>query len=594
MAWLSFFKNVWLVDFEFSQPGGEKPSVVCMVAREFFTGRLLRCWQDELGGPPFDTRPDSLFVAFYSSAEWGCHLALGWPLPARVLDLYAEFRCITSGLNRPNGSGLLGALSYFGLDALDAVEKDAMRQLVIRGGPWTADEKRAILDYCQTDVDSLARLLPAMLPQIDFPRALIRGRFMAAVARMEYTGVPIDVPALVRIQRQWEGIQDRLITCIDRGLRIYAGRTFKADRFEEWLAQRGITWPRLSSGALALDDDTFKEMARSHPEITPLRELRMSLSQMRLNELAIGSDGRNRCLLSPFASRTGRNQPSNTKFIFGPAVWLRGLICPHPGQAVAYLDYEQQEFGIGAALSGDRAMRDAYQSGDPYLTFAKQAGAVPVHATKTSHKTERDLFKLCALGVQYGMGADSLARRIVKPAATGRELLALHRRTYPTYWRWSDAVQDFALLRGYLETVFGWRVHVGPDANPRSLRNFPLQGNGAEMLRLACCLATERGILVAAPVHDALLVEGPADGIEDTVARTQEAMREASELVLPGFPLRADAKIVRYPDRYMDERGRRFWEVVWGLVDEETRCIAGDTSDVSRVITPPLLFSLSR
>jgi DNA polymerase I-like protein with 3'-5' exonuclease and polymerase domains len=256
------------------------------------------------------------------------------------------------------------------------------------------------------------------------------------------------------------------------------------------------------------------------------------------------------------------------------------------------LDYEQQEFGIGAALSGDKAMRDAYLSGDPYLTFAKQAGAVPAHATKTSHKTERDLFKLCTLGVQYLMGADSLARRIGKPAATGRELLALHRRTYPTYWRWSDAVQDFAMLRGYLETVFGWRIHVGPNANPRSLRNFPLQGNGAEMLRLACCLATERGIMVCAPVHDALLVEGPADAIEDTVARTQEAMREASVLVLPGFPLRTEAKTVRYPDRYMDERGRRFWELVWGLMEEETRCVTGDTSVVSRVIPPRLLFSL--
>jgi hypothetical protein len=63
MEWLSFFKNVWLVDFEFNQPEGEKPSVVCMVAREFFAGRLLRCWQDELGAPPFDTRPDSLLPA---------------------------------------------------------------------------------------------------------------------------------------------------------------------------------------------------------------------------------------------------------------------------------------------------------------------------------------------------------------------------------------------------------------------------------------------------------------------------------------------------------------------------------------------------
>src|SRR5262249_60458034 len=104
------------------------------------------------------------------------------------------------------------------------------------------------------------------------------------------------------------------------------------------------------------------------------------------------------------------------------------------------------------------------------------------------------------------------------------------------------------------------------EANPRSLRNFPMQANGAEMLRLACCLATERGIEVCAPVHDALLVEGPADAIQEVVARTQGAMREASELVLGGFALQADAKVVRHPSRYMDEGGRAMWDTVMALL----------------------------
>jgi hypothetical protein len=86
------------------------------------------------------------------------------------------------------------------------------------------------------------------------------------------------------------------------------------------------------------------------------------------------------------------------------------------------------------------------------------------------------------------------------------------------------------------------------------------------MLRLACCLATERGVNVVAPVHDALMVEGPADAIEEIVSRTQEAMAEASEIVLGGFRLRSDAKIVRWPDRYMDGRGREFWGRVMALL----------------------------
>jgi hypothetical protein len=88
------------------------------------------------------------------------------------------------------------------------------------------------------------------------------------------------------------------------------------------------------------------------------------------------------------------------------------------------------------------------------------------------------------------------------------------------------------------------------------------------MMRLACCLATERGIAVCGVVHDALLVEAPREAIGTAVADTQTAMREASEAVLPGFPLRTEAQIVRYPERYRDPRGADVWAVVARLLAE--------------------------
>ena len=577
---LSDFAEIWLCDFEFAAPPGERPKPVCMVAREFRSARTLRLWADELARlqrPPFAVGPNSVFIAYYASAELGCFLALNWPAPARILDLYAEFRCLTSGLTVPCGNGLLGALSWFGLDGLAAVEKDAMRQRAQRGGPYTAEERRALLDYCESDVDALARLLPAVLPKIDMPRALLRGRYMAAVARMEWTGIPIDAGALATLRENWTAIQDRLIERIDAGRGVYQGRTFKAERFAAWLIEQGIPWPRLASGALDLSHDCFHDMGRAYPDqVSPIRELRTALSQLRLESLAVGSDARNRCLLSPFGSRTGRNQPSNAAFAFGPSTWLRGLIRPEPGKALAYVDYEQQEFGIAAALSGDTAMMHAYTSGDPYLTFAKQAGAIPRDGAKNAHKAERERFKVLSLAVQYGMGAESLARKLDESPARGRELIGLHRRTYPRYWQWSDAVEMTAILTGKLQAAFGWTIHVGPNANPRSLRNFPLQGNGGEMLRVACILATERGIRVCAPIHDALLIEADTNEIDDAVAATQAAMQEASEIVLAGFRLRTDAKIVRHPDRYSDPRGARFWRTVWELIGDDTRC-AGAT-----------------
>ena len=157
-------------------------------------------------------------------------------------------------------------------------------------------------------------------------------------------------------------------------------------------------------------------------------------------------------MLSAFRARTGRNQPSNTKFIFGPSVWLRGLIKPPPGHAIAHIDWRTQEFGIAAALSGDAAMQAAYQSGDVYLAFAKQAGAIPDDATKTSHGAPRQLFKQVVLGVQYGMGADGLAARIGQPPIVARDLLRAHRETYRTFWRWSDGAVDTAMLTGALHT----------------------------------------------------------------------------------------------------------------------------------------------
>ena len=321
------FKEVWLVDFEFGAPPGDIQEPVCLVAWELKSGRKLRLWRDEFGAtPPYSIGTDSLFVAYFASAEIGCHLALGWPVPERVLDLFVEFRNETNGLQTISGASLLGALAQYGLDGIGAAEKDEMRDLILRGGPWSDAERLAVLDYCQTDVEALARLLPAMLPRIDLPRALLRGRYMTAVARMEYNGVPIDVPTLNLLRQHWTNIQDALIADIDTAYGVFDGRTFKGDKFAQFLAKQGIPWPRLESGRLDMSDDTFRQMARANPLVSPLRELRSSLSEMRLADLAVGrDDGRNRTLLSPFRARSGRNQPSNSKFIFGPSVWLRGL-----------------------------------------------------------------------------------------------------------------------------------------------------------------------------------------------------------------------------------------------------------------------------
>jgi DNA polymerase-1 len=575
---LEAFDQIWICDTEYTAVAGRQPVPICLVARDLRSGREFRLWQDqlaELPAAPFRTDNKALFVAYAVAAEFSVFHALGWKAPSRVLDLFVEFRAMTNGVNTPSGAGLLGALVYHALPAMEGAEKKAMRDLAIRGGPFTEDERRALLDYCAEDVDALERLLPRMLPKIDLPRALLRGRYGWAVAAMEHRGVPIDVPMFEHLRGRWKHIQEALVSEVDQRYGVFEGTTFKRNKFTSWLTAKGLPWPRLDSGELDLKDDTFRSMAKAYPAVAELRELRASLGQMRLfDDLAIGPDGRNRTGIMPFRSKTGRNQPSNAKFIFGPSRWLRSLIKPSEGRAVAYLDYSQQEFGIAAALSGDAAMTDAYRSGDPYLAFGKQAGAIPSDGTKASHAADRALFKACVLAVQYGMGEVGLATKIGKSLDIARQLLRLHRETYPVFWKWSQSAVDRAILTGRLETVFGWPIHVGvcddpkKGANARSLSNFPCQANGAEMLRLGCCMLVEAGIGLCAPIHDAVLIEADIGSIDAAVAHSRAIMGEASRVVLGGFEIGTDYKVVHWPDRYVDEGGEMFWNTVTRLAGE--------------------------
>lgn len=192
------FHEVWCADFEFCQLPGELPTPICVVATELNSDRWIRLFGDQLPSTaPYSCGDDSLFVAFSASADLLCHVALGWELPRHVFDLYAEFRVDTNSVDKVDQrASLLSALSYFYIPHIAAEQKDQMRSLAERGGPWTESERASLLRYCESDVVALPALLRKLLDKNRFAQALERGRYIKAVARMEAAGIPIDIGML--------------------------------------------------------------------------------------------------------------------------------------------------------------------------------------------------------------------------------------------------------------------------------------------------------------------------------------------------------------------------------------------------------------
>jgi hypothetical protein len=577
------FKTVVVVDFEFIP----RVKVVCVAWEELRSGRTGRLWYDQFGGePPYPIGPDSLFIAYNAQADLGAHLMLSWELPCRVLDPYFEFRLRTSGIWPPkHHRRLLEAVTFYGLPSIDAVEKEEMRKLVLRGPPWSVQERNAILEYCASDVKAEKQLFFAMAPDIDWPRALFRGRYAAALVHTDEVGMPLDKDLVERLDRHQDALIDGMIAEVDQGYGIFEGRTFKYEGFDRWRIKEGIDeWPLTESGRLDLRDETLKDMSETYPQVKPIRHVRQSLAAMRLYPHGVSEDGRSRPFQNPSGTSTGRNAPRTNESILNMSKWRRGLVKPREGDGLGILDFSSEEIGCAAGLSDDRNMKTSYRSGDAYFWFALEAGLIPPDMTLEAFQPLRPLYKMAFLAINYGIGPESLGLRINRPTIFAQHLIERHHDLFPDYWKWSDRAVDHAMLFGWQMSVFGWIHRLSTDPRPTALRNFPIQSAGAEILRLAHCLLTENGIRVCAPNHDSFVIESRLETLDQDIARALELMAKASRVVLRGFELFVDAKTVRYPDRYSSSEGKPMWDLVMRLLAK----IESEAS-IDRPTTPVLV-----
>lgn len=542
--------------------------------------------------------------------------------------------------NNEVGVGLVAcAGQLFGL-FIDSERKRTMRDLIIENRPsYTPAERAEIMAYCSDDVKYLSAIwaeqFTRLLLATGLPAATLlavqerRGEFSSSVAKMEQLGFPLVLDAVRSLRRNFAAAQNELIEDLvqnqypfyvrqkKRASQLVGDWTDKYSAFEDFLRERGLLekWPRTvdentgrTTETLSRDDKVLGKYD-GVPELRAYRQVKKQVNQLRWfkepdsSKLArdgdffdsVGSDGRLRTFLGPFGTQTSRNAPKASRFILAMSSWLRCLIMAPPGWVIISVDYSSQEFGIAAVLSNDPAMMAAYESGDPYLYFAKRAGAVPedarpdwvkdpdkapiqtvredgtVEETRKNYeayKFQRGLFKATTLGLQYGMGAEKLAIKLGidmgRPFTReeAERLLALHKKVYPVYWRWLETVEAEYKRRGRLLLWDGWAL-LGDNENSLSVRNFPTQGGGGATMREAVRRGHAQGLHILAPLHDALYSMAREEDKEPATAALCDCMTQAVHAVIgERLKIRLDVEVHEHGHPWIEDKGRKHYQLL--------------------------------
>jgi DNA polymerase I-like protein with 3'-5' exonuclease and polymerase domains len=430
--------------------------------------------------------------------------------------------------------------------------------------PFPSEWVPGALDYNFEDVRIAADLLRAMAPRIDLPRALLRYRYMVALAHMEHRGIPTDVSLYKWLQAHWDEIKARFID--DCPHNVFVEGSWNQDKFTEFVFEvlGANDWPRTDSGALITASKTMERMGFEYPEIEPIRKVKKLLDGFDRFELGIHeTDEVCRAGWRPFASSTGRNQPLGKNICSNHGKHIRGLIQAKEGRVIVELDIAQEEFGIAAALSQDPAMMETYRSGDPYMTFAIKAGAAPAHATKQTHPEVRDVYKTAILALSYGSTGAGIARRLGQPHAEGALLLRQFEEVFHVYDRWRTQKRANARWGVPMVMPFGWRIQGGARLGWRTVDNSWQQASGAELMRAATVHLHEAGLPLVALIHDAFVFDFDAREWEEGTREAERIIGDASESTLYGrLRLRTERKVVPAGERLLSSDAMPLWKVM--------------------------------
>lgn len=581
----------------------------------------------------FNEHKDDVWCCYNGIADITCMITLGCDVYGlRFIDLFVETNMIwTIGHSKMGGGvSLVNALDYFnikhdfvgaGKDAKDI--KHTMHDLILNNKTYTEKEWKRIWEYGIADVECLETLLDnvkqahaLMQDKTHLNHMLNRGRFVvnSAIFHNKSKGFPVNEKRFFAVFDNKSEIRNGL--CIEcnnyykkylngsRELYEYdkskASFTLKTNAFDELIENigLGLVWKRTETGEhYSKESEYIEKMAKNNPALDLLYDTFRTLNHISLKTdlRKYYNDGYVKPPVLLFSQATGRSSPKPSQgFILNMSPWLRtALIHPHKGEKFVGMDWSQQEIAIAARLSGDERMLEIYESGDPYIALAVRAGSVPSNATKSSHPEARKNFKAVQLGISYGKAIPSLSvdiytnyyvdgyptKSLEDSTVIATEIYEWHKSYFHVYWEWLEKCIQRSRIDGFMSTQNHWLRYVDRYVKKTQLQNFPMQSEGAEMMRMTVNLLASKyqkikdvrpdGLDLTCTLHDAFYMLTNEEHFEYDSRVLGKCMDLGSADILDGYVIGRDITVYDYNKPYYDERGDKTYKKIMALVGDD-------------------------
>ncbi|MBE3636919.1 DNA polymerase I [Mangrovicoccus algicola] len=408
--------------------------------------------------------------------------------------------------------------------------------------------------YAAEDADITLRLWHALKPGLHKAKVTtvyetLERPLVPVLAQMERSGIKVDRDVLSRMSnafaQKMAGLEAEIHELAGESFNVGSPKQLGEILFDKMSLPGG---KKGKTGAWSTPADVLEDLATEHDlparvldwrQLSKLKSTYTDALQDHINK----ETGRVHTSYSIAGANTGRlasTEPNlqNIPVRSEEGRRIREAFVPEPGHVLVSLDYSQIELRILAHIAGIEALKEAFRDGqDIHAATASEMFNVPLEQMTPEIRRQA---KAINFGVIYGISGFGLARNLRIPRAEAQGFIDRYFERFPGIRDYMDATKAFAKEHGYVQTLFGRKIHTpeinakGPQAGfaSRAAINAPIQGTAADVIRRAMIRmpAAIEGLpaRMLLQVHDELIFEVEEGAVDETIGRVRDVMEGAS------------------------------------------------------------------